>query len=132
MTESAGKHKRILIIVENLPVPFDRRVWQEAKTLEEAGYQVSVICPKGKGHELKREVLDNIHIYRYSLPMEGHGAFGYLIEYSTSLLWQFLLTWKVFLTRGFDVIHACNPPDNIFLLGMFFKLFTSVIFMDLV
>jgi glycosyltransferase involved in cell wall biosynthesis len=115
--------KKILIIVENLPSPFDRRVWQEATTLRDAGYQVSIICPTGKGYEEKYQVLEDVHIYRHNLPMEGDGPIGYLIEYSVALFWEFFLSWRVLLTRGFDVIHACNPPDNIFLIGAFFKLF---------
>ncbi len=113
--------KKILIIVENLPSPFDRRVWQEATTLYENGYQVSIICPTGKGYEKKFEVVDGIYIYRHNLPLEANGALGYLLEYSTALFWEFLLSWRILLTRGFDVIHACNPPDNIFLIGAFFK-----------
>lgn len=120
---SAGKKRRVLIIIENLPAPFDRRVWQEASTLRDAGYAVTIICPTGKGYAKSYEVIDNIPIYRYKLPTEGRGACGYLIEYSAALFWQFFLTWKVFLGHGFDVIHACNPPDNIFLVGGFFKLF---------
>ncbi|MGH8501114.1 MAG: glycosyltransferase family 4 protein [Gammaproteobacteria bacterium] len=123
MTASAGKPRRVLIIVENLPVPFDRRVWQEATTLAGAGYQISVICPTGKGCEARREVTDGIHIFRHSLPLEaGSGALGYVAEYGVALFWQFTLAWRILLTRGFDVIHACNPPDNIFLIGAFFKL----------
>lgn len=94
---------------------------QEATTLVEAGYQVSVICPKAKGYEAKYECNKGIHIHRYPLPFEADGAIGYLIEYSLALFWQFILAWKILLTRGFDVIHACNPPDNIFLIGLFFK-----------
>lgn len=111
-----------MIIVENLPSPFDRRVWQEATTLKQAGYEVSIICPIGKGYEKKHEVIDGIHIYRHNLPLEAEGALGYAAEYATALFWQFVLAWKVLLTRGFDAIHACNPPDNIFLIGGFFKL----------
>lgn len=128
MTASAGnavkaaKPRRVLIIVENLPSPFDRRVWQEATTLHGAGYEVSIICPTGKGYESHYEVIDGIHIYRHGLPLEAEGALGYLLEYSTALFWEFTLAWKVLLTRGFDAIHACNPPDNIFLVGGFFKL----------
>ena len=114
--------KKILIIVENLPSPFDRRVWQEATTLYENGYEVNIICPTGKGYEKKFEVIDGIHIYRHSLPLEADGFVGYILEYSVALFWEFLLAWKVLLTRGFDAIQACNPPDNIFLIGGFFKL----------
>lgn len=122
MKASVGKTRRILIIVENLPVPFDRRVWQEAKTLTNAGYQVSIICPRAEGFMAKYEFLEGIHIYRHRLPIEAKGAIGYLLEYSAALFWQFVLAWKVLLRRGFDVIHACNPPDNIFLIGLQFKL----------
>jgi glycosyltransferase involved in cell wall biosynthesis len=115
--------KRVLILVENLPSPFDRRVWQEAGALRDAGYGVSIICPTGKGYEKKFEEIDGIAIYRYDLPFEADGALGYLLEYSTALFWTFVLSWRVLLTgRGFDVIHACNPPDLFFLIGGFFKL----------
>lgn len=123
MTVYVGKNRRVLFIVENLPSPFDRRVWQEATTLCRANYSVSIICPKGKGYEKSYEVISGVHIYRHPLPLEASGALGYMLEYSAALMWQFFLTWKLFLTRGFDVIHACNPPDNIFLVAAIFKLF---------
>jgi glycosyltransferase involved in cell wall biosynthesis len=122
--------RRVLIIVENLPSPFDRRVWQEATTLSQAGYQVSIICPTGKGYEKKYEVTDGIAIYRYRLPFEARGAAGYVLEYSVALFWQFVLAVKVLLGRGFDAIHACNPPDDIFLIGAFFKLFGKKFLFD--
>lgn len=115
--------RRVLILVENLPSPFDRRVWQEANTLRDAGYLVSIICPTGHGYDSKFEVIDGIHIHRYALPIEAEGAVGYALEYATALFRTFVLTWRVFFTRGFDVIHACNPPDLFFLIGGFFKLF---------
>ncbi len=123
MTASAGKGRRVLIIVENLPLPFDRRVWQESKTLVAAGYQVSVVCPKGKGYEKSYEVIDDVHIYRHPLPLEAEGAVGYALEYASALFWEFMLSLRVLFTRGFDAIHACNPPDTIFIIGLFYKLF---------
>ena len=122
--------KRILMLVENLPSPFDRRVWQEATTLRDAGYGVSIICPTGKGYESKYEVIEKIHIYRYHLPVEAAGALGYAVEYSVALLYSFVLAWRVLITRGFDVIHACNPPDLFFLIGGFFKLFGKKFLFD--
>jgi glycosyltransferase involved in cell wall biosynthesis len=119
---SAARSKQsVLMIVENLPVPFDRRVWQEANALRDAGYAVSVICPKGKGHTSSYEELNGIHIYRHPLPFEATGAAGYLVEYSMALFWEFVLSLKVLRKHGFDVIHACNPPDLIFLIGSFYK-----------
>lgn len=110
------------MIVENLSVPFDRRVWQEASTLRGAGYEVAIICPTGKGYERRRETIDGIHIYRHSLPTEGSGPVGYLAEYGAALFWEFVLAWRALFAHGFDVIHACNPPDTIFLIGGLFKL----------
>ncbi|WP_419784516.1 glycosyltransferase family 4 protein [Maridesulfovibrio sp.] len=115
--------RKVLILVENLPSPFDRRVWQEAKSLYGAGYTVSIICPTGKGYEEFYEEIDGIHIYRYNLPVEGEGAKGYAVEYSAALWHTFRLAWKVRREQGFDVIHACNPPDLLFLVALVFKLF---------
>ncbi|MBN9669873.1 glycosyltransferase family 4 protein [Labrenzia aggregata] len=114
---------KVLIIVENLPVPFDRRVWQEATALRDAGYQVSVICPVGKKHTLKEETLDGINIYRHSLPLEASGVLGYFAEYAAALYHELVLSVRVQRRHGFDIIHACNPPDLIFLVALFHKLF---------
>ena len=127
---SNTRSRRVLIIVENLPVPFDRRVWQEANTLREAGYEVSIICPIGKGHETRHEVINGISIYRHPLPVEASGAAGYALEYSLALFWEFVLALRVLWSHGFDVIHACNPPDTIFLIGRFFKLFGKKFIFD--
>ncbi|MGD1892454.1 MAG: glycosyltransferase family 4 protein [Cyclobacteriaceae bacterium] len=120
MSEFAGKH--VLIVIENLPAPFDRRVWQEATTLKEEGADVSIICPKMKGYTDSYEKIDGIEIYRHPLPTEGHGAIGYLFEYSIALFWELILSVKIFLKKRFHVIHGCNPPDLIFLVALPFKL----------
>jgi glycosyltransferase involved in cell wall biosynthesis len=111
----------VLIIVENQPVPFDRRVWSEATALSRAGYEVSVICPKGKNASQSFEIIDQIRIYRHWAPPEANGVAGYVVEYGTSLFWEFILSFRILLTHGFDVIQGCNPPDLIFLLGAFYK-----------
>ena len=120
--EKTSTTNGVLIVVENLPVPFDRRVWQEAKALKEAGYGVAVICPKGKGQTSPYEDIDGIHIYRHPLPNEASdSAAGFLIEYASALFWQLRLSIKIFRRHGFDVIHACNPPDLMFLIALIYK-----------
>jgi glycosyltransferase involved in cell wall biosynthesis len=121
--EDLTRPRRVLIVVENLPVPFDRRVWSIATTLRRTGYVVSVICPKGRGYESPEEIIDGINIYRHPLPVEARGAAGYLVEYPAALFWEFILSLKVAWRHGFDVIHACNPPDLIFLIALFYKVF---------
>src|SRR5437763_16234078 len=122
--------KRVLILVQNLPSPFDRRVWQEAGALRDAGYSVSSICPTGRGHEAQFETIDGIDIWRFALPLEGAGALGYLVEYAAALFWTFVLSLRVLFGRGFDVIHACNPPDLFFLIGGLYKLFGKKFLFD--
>jgi glycosyltransferase involved in cell wall biosynthesis len=113
--------RHVLIIVENLPVPFDRRVWAEARTLKKAGYDVSVISPRGKFGSEPFEVLDGIRIYRHPLPLDAAGKLAYVAEYGTSLFWEFVYAFKVYRSTGFDAIHACNPPDLLFVIGAAFK-----------
>jgi glycosyltransferase involved in cell wall biosynthesis len=115
--------KKILIIVENLPVPFDSRVWKEACSLHKDGYEVTVLCPRGKGYERRYELLEGIHIYRHPMPKEGNSPLGYIWEFSCALFWEFLYSWWIYLRRGFCVIQGCNPPDDIFVVALPFKLF---------
>jgi glycosyltransferase involved in cell wall biosynthesis len=115
-------NKKLLIIVENESVPFDSRVWKEARSLHEHGYQVTVLCPKRKGYMQSHEVLDGIHVYRHPTATEGNSPLGYLVEFACALFWEFLFSWWIYLRRGFHVIQGCNPPDNIFLVALPFKL----------
>jgi glycosyltransferase involved in cell wall biosynthesis len=115
--------RKVLIIVENLPVPFDGRVWKEACALHKDRYEVTVLCPRGKGYTRGYERLEGIHIYRHPIPPEGNNALGYLWEYGVALFWESLYAWWIYLRRGFHVIQGCNPPDNIFLVALAFKLF---------
>ncbi len=122
--------KRVLIIVENLPVPFDRRVWQEALALREAGATVSIISPKTKGYTRSYECLEGVHIHRHPLPADASTGLGYLLEYGSALFWQTILAWRIFFGRGFDVIHICNPPDLGFLIALPFRLFGRAYIFD--
>ena len=122
--------RKVLIIVENLPVPFDTRVWQEATTLAMNGYTVSVICPKGKGYTQEEEYLQGVHIFRHDLPAEGNGAVGYAKEYLTALKEELRLAKKVYKEIGFDVIHGCNPPDDIYMVAKHFKKYGVIYVFD--
>ena len=114
---------KILIIVENLPVPFDDRVWKEARALHKAGYDVTVLSPRSKNSRQNHEVLEGVHIYRHPMPQEGNSPLGYLWEYGCALFWECIYAWWIFMVRGFHVIQGCNPPDDIFLVALPFKLF---------
>jgi glycosyltransferase involved in cell wall biosynthesis len=118
----ARQPRSCVIVVENLPVPFDRRVWQEAQALNRAGWTVSVICPTNADFTKPFELIDDIAIYRHPLPAEGRGALAYFREYATALFHEFRLLFKVQRERGFSIIQACNPPDLIFLAALPFKL----------
>ena len=122
--------RKILIVVENLPLPFDRRVWHECRTLTAAGAQVCVICPTGKGYEEPYVEIDGVHIYRHNLPIDAKGASGYLLEYGAALFHETRLAWKIFRKHGFDTIQGCNPPDLIFLIAWQFKMFGKAYIFD--
>ncbi len=121
-SEPGTKGKRVLMMVENSPYPQDIRVRCEALALIESGYAVSVICPAVNRQPL-RETIEEVHVYRFSAPPPGDGLWGYLFEYSYSLLSIFFLSVIVALSRGFDYLHTANPPDIIVLIGAFYKLF---------
>lgn len=125
--ELAGK--KVCIVVENLPVPFDRRVWQESLALKDAGAEVTVICPQTKNYPLEYEELEGIKIYRHPLP-EANRSFEYIKEYLGALYHETRLLLKVFRKQGVqDVIHACNPPDLIFIAAAPFFFFTRCKFL---
>ncbi|TWD18045.1 glycosyltransferase involved in cell wall biosynthesis [Streptomyces sp. T12] len=114
-----GRGRRALILVENLSVPFDRRVWQECRTLRDAGWEVDVICPQGTKRDTEPEaVIDGVRIHRYPLRAATGGPAGYLKEYGTALWHTARLARKV---GPVDVVHACNPPDLLFLPALMLK-----------
>jgi glycosyltransferase involved in cell wall biosynthesis len=111
----------VLIIVQNLPVPLDRRVWLECCALVEAGYGVSVICPKGPG-EPSFQLIDGVHIHKYAPPRPAAGVLGYLVEFVYCWVRTALLSVRVLRREGFDIVQACNPPDTYFLLARLYRL----------
>jgi glycosyltransferase involved in cell wall biosynthesis len=129
--DSPATKGRVLIVVQNLPVPFDRRVWLESTTLARAGYKVSVICPKMKGFNAGHEVIEDIDVFRYPLPFEAQGKLGFFAEFLWCFIMTALLSFRVALFgRGFDVLHVCNPPEIYWPLGWFWRLFGKVFIFD--
>jgi glycosyltransferase involved in cell wall biosynthesis len=110
----------VLVIVQNLPVPLDRRVWLECQALRRAGYEVSVICPRGPG-DPRREVIDGVRILKYAPAPQATGVLGYALEFGYSWLRTALLSRRVWRTSPFQVIQACNPPDTYWLLARWWK-----------
>jgi glycosyltransferase involved in cell wall biosynthesis len=120
--------KHIVILVENLPVPFDRRPWQIAQTLVAAGHRVSVICPRMYEYTQSRQRLDGVDIFRFPCPCEGNTPATWVCEYLNALFWMTWLCLKLLATRGIDAIHACNPPDLLFMVAWPLKVFCGVRF----
>jgi glycosyltransferase involved in cell wall biosynthesis len=111
-------HQCVLILVQNLPVPFDRRVWQEAQALTSVGYEVHIVCPRSEAHRLRRELLDGIYIYRYRPGPEARRFLTYFAEYAIAIIAQLRLALAIRLRRRIDVVHICNPPDLLFLVAL--------------
>lgn len=116
------RSRRVLIVVQNLPVPLDRRVWLQARALVDAGIGVSVICPRGPGQPLI-ETLERVRLYRYPAPPRAAGPASYVVEFAYCWLATALLSVVVRMRDGFGVIQACNPPDTYFALALAYKPF---------
>lgn len=124
MPNKLGKHKaHILFIVENNTVPPDIRVWREAQTARKAGYMVSVIAPVTANYRKKYEVIEGIEIYRHPNFEHKGGVKGQVIEYLNAFFWEMTIACKLFMRCPFTIIHAANPPDNLFIIGLLFKVF---------
>jgi glycosyltransferase involved in cell wall biosynthesis len=120
-TASDGSpRKRVLIIVQNLPVPLDRRVWLECQALVAAGYEAMVICPREPGARPVR-YLDGVWIYTYPPPPATRGVLSFVVEFAYCWLRTALLAQQIWCLHGFDVIQACNPPDTYLLLALRYR-----------
>jgi glycosyltransferase involved in cell wall biosynthesis len=120
MTRADSPPPHVLIIVQNLPVPLDRRVWLECQALIARGYRVSVICPKGPG-DPARQHLDGVDIYKYAPAPEAKGLLGFVWEFAYSWIRTAWLSLTVRRHRRFDIIQACNPPDTYWLLALLWR-----------
>jgi glycosyltransferase involved in cell wall biosynthesis len=115
-----SRRPRVLLLVENLSVPFDRRVWREARALDEAGLEVTVICPQGDRRDTEPEaVIEGIRIRRFPLKPSGGGALGFIREFASACWRSLRLAWR---DGPFDAIHVANPPDVLFSVALPFRL----------
>ena len=127
----AGSLGKVLIVVENLSVPFDRRVWRECHALRDAGYQVSALSPMGQGRDSAwHEEVDGISIFRYPLIQANGGFVSYVIEFLNAIAMTFVMMWVVLLRRGFDIVQICNPPDLLIFPVLPFKLLGKKVVFD--
>jgi glycosyltransferase involved in cell wall biosynthesis len=122
-----GVKRRILIVVQNLPVPFDRRVWLECQALISAGYRVAVVCPKGRG-DPAYEVIDTVELYKYRPYAPGGSKFSFVAEYAYSFLATAWAMLKARRSGRFAAIQACNPPDIFWPLAVAFRVFEGTRF----
>jgi len=119
------KRRHVLFIVENQSVPYDRRVWAEARSAKEMDLDVTVICPTNERARVRYESIEGIEIFRYPELAGTSGRSGIAFEYLHAFFWQTLLSWKVYLRKPFQIVHGANPPDDVFLLAAFFRLLGS-------
>jgi glycosyltransferase involved in cell wall biosynthesis len=120
---TSPQQRRVLYVLQNLPVPFDRRAWLQASTLAKNGYEVSVICPKARGFNLSRERREGVEIYRYWSPIEAQAKLAFIAEFIWCFAATFLLSLRIGLFgRGFDILHVCNPPETYWPIAWFWRL----------
>jgi glycosyltransferase involved in cell wall biosynthesis len=114
---------RVLIIVQNLPVPLDRRVWLECQALRAAGYDVSVICPRGERAEdrARHETIDGVRVHRYAAAPKTSGVLSFVYEFAYCFMVTLALAVRIYRRERFDVVQACNPPDTFWLLALMFR-----------
>jgi glycosyltransferase involved in cell wall biosynthesis len=117
-----GRSRRVLIIVQNLPVPLDRRVWMQCLALRRVGVGVSVICPQGPGDPWLSEI-EGVRLYKYPPPPPASGLLGYAVEFGYCWLITAVLSLLVAIRDGFGAIQACNPPDTYWALGLLWRPF---------
>jgi glycosyltransferase involved in cell wall biosynthesis len=126
----AALNLRALILVEDLPVPFDRRVWREAQTLRDAGWSVTIVCPRGEGARRWHERIERIEVFRYPLPTTAAGLASHVLEYAVAIPATLLLSLLAWRGSRFDGIQLCNPPDFLFPIGRLFRALGAAVVFD--
>jgi glycosyltransferase involved in cell wall biosynthesis len=127
----ARDQRRVLYVLQNLPVPFDRRAWLQATALAQAGYAVSVICPKARGFNRSRETIEGVDIHRYWSPVEAQARLAFIVEFVWCFAATFLISLKIGLFgRGFDILHVCNPPETYWPMAWFWRAFGKSFIFD--
>jgi len=121
--KSKRKLDHVLFIVENNTVPPDIRVWREAKTAKRSGCKVSIIAPANNFYRKRYEILEGIEVYRHPSIEHNGGMLYQVLEYINAFIWEMYLSIKVFIKRPFKIIHAANPPDNVFIIALLFRIF---------
>ncbi len=106
----------VLLLVENAAVPHDRRVWNEARSLQRNGYDVTVLGPKNKkmGLTASDEVLEDVTIRRFAMPFGGPKKIDFLLEYGWAALIAHIEAFRIYRKRPFKLVHVANPPDIFF------------------
>jgi len=115
--------KHILFIVENNAFPSDKRVQPESSVAQKYGFKVSAISPTSKWYKNKYEVIDGVEIYRYNRLFDNRAKNKYIFECINSIVWELLLSIRIFIKRPFQIIHGANPPDHIYLIALLYKIF---------
>ncbi len=122
MLNTVGQRgRKVLMVVENYSVPFDRRVWREARALRDAGCKIIVLCPKTPDNPEPYSMLEDIEIFRFPMYFSSGNAFGYVLEYLNFLIFSMLYAIYIYLFKGFNVIHVSNPPDLLWIIALPFK-----------
>ncbi len=123
VTPGSGRSgRRVLIVVQNLPLPGDRRVWLECQSLRDAGYEVTAITPKAP-NDPGFALLDGIRLYKYDPPPAAASFLGFAWEFLYCFIRTTLLAFRVLRRHGIDVLQACNPPDTYWLLARMLRPF---------
>ncbi|MBO7543452.1 glycosyltransferase family 4 protein [bacterium] len=106
----------VIIVVENLPVPRDYRVWLIATTLRSRGYEVTVVSPSDDRAPKGVYRKDGVLMIRHKL-YQAKSWLGYAREYAEALLRERAIIKRIYAKKPFQVMHVCDPPDLLYLLA---------------